>query len=65
MTLGPADVVSDFRYALDVLEEYEHLGLDADYASKLRRILIRRIAESGNTHSCCLAHPIRFPGSTE
>ena len=61
-TLSPAEIANDFRYALNVLDEYENLGLDAEYASKLRRILIRRIEEADETNSCCPAQPVRFPG---
>ena len=61
-TLSPADVANDLRYALNVLDEYEHLGLDAEYATKLRRILVRRIEETDDHTSCCPAQPIRFPG---
>ena len=64
-TLSPADIASDLRYALDVLDDYEHLGLDAEYATKLRRILIRRIEETGGIESCCPAQPVRFPVSAE
>ena len=35
-TLNRADVTSDLRYALEVLDEYEHLGLDAEHAIKIR-----------------------------
>ena len=61
-TLSPAEIANDLRYALEVLDEYEHLGLDAEHASKLRRILIRRIGEPNEAaSSCCPAHPYRFP----
>ena|SRR6516165_7392483 len=55
-----SDPAVDFRYALDVLEEYSHLGLDDEYATKLREILLHRISEAEETPSCLPAHPIRF-----
>ena len=39
-------LVSEFRSALNVMEERSHLGLDDEFASKLKRILLRRIAEA-------------------
>lgn len=36
----------EFRFALEVLEERAHLGLDDGYATAIRAILLRRIAES-------------------
>lgn len=62
-TLSPSGYASDIRYALEVLEEYEHLGLDEEYASKLRDILQRQIDEAEEAVSCCPAHPVRFPVS--
>jgi hypothetical protein len=41
-------LVRELRYALDVMEESSHLGLDDEVASNLRRILLRRIAEAEN-----------------
>jgi Holliday junction resolvase RusA-like endonuclease len=40
------DLVNELRYALDVMEEYSHLGLDNEAAGKLRSILVRRISEA-------------------
>jgi hypothetical protein len=40
------DLVNELRYALDVMEEYSHLGLDNEAAGKLRSILVRRINEA-------------------
>jgi hypothetical protein len=39
-------LLADLHYALDVMEEYSHLGLDDEGANSLRRILLRRIAEA-------------------
>jgi hypothetical protein len=63
-TLSPTEYAKDLCYALQVLNEYEHLGLDEEYASKLRAILERQIGEVGDeTVSCYPAQPIRFPVS--
>jgi Holliday junction resolvase RusA-like endonuclease len=40
------DLVNELRYALDVMEENSHLGLDNEAAGKLRSILVRRINEA-------------------
>ncbi len=57
------DGAGELRYALEVLDEYKHLGLDDAYASKLRDILIRRIWEADETPSRSAVNPIRFPGT--
>jgi len=45
-TISPAELASDLRYALDVLEESDHLGLDDEHARLLHDILQRRIDEA-------------------
>jgi hypothetical protein len=55
------DLVTELRYALEVMEEYSHLGLDSEAASKLRSILLRRIDEAEAAISCRPAAPVRFP----
>jgi len=60
-----SDRASDVRYALEVLDEYSHLGLDEEYASKLREILERQLEATGGTVSCRPAEAIRFPGPLE
>ena len=55
------DLAKELRYALDVMEESSHLGLDDAAASKLRDILLRRIKDAEDTHSCRPAAPVRFP----
>ena len=55
------DLVNELRYALDVMEEYSHLGLDNEAAGKLRSILVRRINEAEAAVSSRAAGPIRFP----
>jgi hypothetical protein len=54
------DLVNELRYALDVMEEYSHLGLDNEAASKLRRILVRRIHEAEAAVSSRPAVPVRY-----
>ena len=62
MEIGPkVDPAEELREALEVLEEYCHLGLDDEHANKLRKILERRIGEAEETESCCPAQPVRFP----
>ena len=56
---------NDLRYALEVMEEYSHLGLDNETASKLRAILTRQIDEAHASVSCSPAAPVRFPLSAE
>ena len=56
------DLVTELRYALGVMEEYSHLGLDSEAASKLRNILLRRISEAEAALSGRPAAPVRFPG---
>jgi hypothetical protein len=55
------DLVNELRYALDVMEEYSHLGLDNEAADKLRGILVRRINEAEAALSSHPAAPVRFP----
>lgn len=45
-TVSPVELVSDLRYALEVMEESSHLGLDDEFARLLRGILRRRIDEA-------------------
>lgn len=63
-TATHSDPTVELRYALEVLEEYCHLGLDDAYAMKLRGILERQITEAEEAPSCCPANPIRFPVAT-
>jgi hypothetical protein len=55
------DLANELRYALDVMEEYSHLGLDEEAANKLRNILTRRIKEAETALSVPAAAPVRFP----
>ena len=45
-TISPAELASDFRYVLEVMEESGHLGLDPEHARLLHDILQRRIDEA-------------------
>lgn len=64
-TIAPRDLAEDLRYALDVMEEYSHLGLDDQHANKLRTILKRNIADAEEALSCCPAGPMRIPVHSE
>jgi hypothetical protein len=60
-----ANPVTELRYALEVMEEYSHLGLDDEAAGKLRTILVRRIREAEKKLSCRPAEPVRFPAYSD
>jgi len=55
-----SDAARELRYALDVMEEYSHLGLDDEFAGKLRDILVKRIEEAEGALSVEPANPVRF-----
>ena len=57
------ELVTELRYALDVMEEYSHLGLDNEAAGRLRGILLRRITDAEAALSGHPAVPVRFPAS--
>ncbi|MBS1804979.1 MAG: hypothetical protein JST28_16595 [Acidobacteria bacterium] len=59
-TIARTDAATELRYALDVMEEYSHLGLDDEFAGKLRDILVKRIEEAEGALSEEPAHPVRF-----
>ena len=40
----PSEVLEDLRYALGVMEEQSHLGLDRKHAEIVRGALLRQIA---------------------
>jgi hypothetical protein len=64
-TILNSESANDLRFALDVLDEYSHLGLDDQYATKLRRILERRICEAEETSSCASAQPACISVATD
>ena len=49
--VSPQELASDFRYALAVMEEANHLGLDDEHARLLHDILLRRIDEAQTAFS--------------
>lgn len=59
-------MLSDLRFALDVMEERAHIGLDDDRAATVRRVLLSRIVDTevalGHAAS---AHPIGNPRTNE
>lgn len=59
-TMTSSDAATDLRYALDVMEEYSHLGLDDEFAGKLKQILLKRISEAEAAVSAAPAEPVRF-----
>jgi hypothetical protein len=60
-----SQLAEELRFALDVMEEYSHLGLDDAAANKIRRILLRRIDDAEASRSTRPAAPVRFPISEE
>lgn len=64
-TILRSDAAIELRYALEVMDEYSHLGLDDEYASKLRDILLRRIEAAEAALSVEPLHPVRFPDPTK
>lgn len=53
------ELANELRFALDVMEENSHLGLDDEAATKLRSILLRRIKQAELTSRP--AEPVRIP----
>jgi hypothetical protein len=53
------ELANELRYALDVMEENSHLGLDDESANRLRSILLRRIKQAELTSRP--AEPVRPP----
>jgi len=53
------ELANELRYALDVMEESSHLGLDDEAANRLRSILLRRIKQAELTARP--AEAVRFP----
>lgn len=59
------DLANDYRFALDVMEENWHLGLDDEAASKIRGILLRRIDRAKAASGCSPVSPVRVPNEPE
>ena len=38
--------VDDLRSALEIMDEYSHLGLDSEHAAKLRSLMLQQIAKA-------------------
>jgi hypothetical protein len=55
------ELASELRFALDVMEEKSHLGLDDEGASRLKSILLRHIKEANLE----LEHPSVAPESDD
>jgi hypothetical protein len=55
-------LLMELRYALNVLEECSHLGLDEEGASRIRRILLQQIAK---TESALGTRPVPAPSECE
>jgi hypothetical protein len=59
-------ILSDLRFALDVMDERSHIGLDDERAATVRRVLLRRI---GNAEKAAgyppSAHLIRNQSANE
>jgi hypothetical protein len=45
-------LIDDLRFAIDVMDEYSHLGLDSEYASRLRTLMERQIEEAEEALDC-------------
>jgi hypothetical protein len=45
-------LIDDLRFAIDVMDEYSHLGLDSEYALKLRTLMQRQIAKAEEALNC-------------
>ena len=63
MSISPPkpELANEIRYALNVMEENAHLGLDDESANRLRNILLRRIKQAELSGSTRPAEPDRFP----
>jgi len=64
-TISQTELASDFRYALEVMEESDHMGLDGEHARLLHGILQRRIDEACQSLSVNPVQPVRIPIEAE
>ena len=64
-TISQTELANDYRYALEVMEESDHLGLDDEHARLLHEILQRRIEEACDALSVKPAEPVRLPMEAE
>jgi hypothetical protein len=44
--------LDDLWFAIHVMDESSHLGLDSEYASKLRTLMLRQIEMAGTPKGC-------------
>jgi hypothetical protein len=51
-------IMNDLRFALEVMEDRSHLGLNAERAGNLRALIQRRISEDKAFHLSVQAVPI-------
>ena len=54
------ELANELRYALDVMEENSHLGLDDEAATRLRNILLRRIKQAESSSTARPAESVRL-----
>lgn len=59
------ELANELRFALDVMEENSHLGLDDETAKRLRSILVRRIRQAEESAMARPTEPVRFPAGKE
>jgi hypothetical protein len=59
------ELANELRYALQVMEENSHLGLDDEAAKRLRDILVRRIKQAENSASTGDSEPFRYQNPKE
>lgn len=59
------ELANELRFALDVMEENSHLGLDDETAKRLRSILVRRIRQAEESAMGRPTEPVRFPAGKE
>ena len=59
------ELANELRFALNVMEENSHLGLDDETAKRLRNILVRRIQQAEDSASARPAEAVRFPEDKE
>ena len=59
------ELANELRYALDVMEENSHLGLDDEAAKRLRNILLRRIKQAESSASAHRAEPVLASPASE
>jgi len=59
------ELANELRYALQVMEENSHLGLDDEAAKRLRDILVRRIKQAENSASTRDSEPSRYHNPKE